>query len=135
MSMNYETPYDIQERLKRERLAQAQDGQAAEQRAAESERQRATYTPPKDPANMTPVELEKHRADRAAADRTQAAEHAERLMKDKLRAAFLKSGGGESDFDAAYPALRQRFIQDETMEAIRSEPSAGARTSTGEIRW
>jgi hypothetical protein len=90
----------------------------------------------KDPADMLPAEVEAWQKEDAERRRKEDAEHAERLRKDRARRAFLESGGSEAEFEEAYPSLRKRMINSETMKRLQDEPAVGSiNPDDGMVRW
>jgi hypothetical protein len=58
-------------------------------------------------------------AEREAALRTQRAASFDAAHKSDARAAFLRSGGVEGEFDAAWPELRTKLVESQTLDAAR----------------
>jgi hypothetical protein len=130
-----ETPYELQERLKREQGQAAIDQterQAADKRRLEAE---SSYVPPTPDWQLTPADVEARNRQQKADDEARAAAHQETLLKDRIRRAFLSAGGVEADFEEQYPGLRKRHIAAQTMSALNSEAGVGEANADGTIRW
>jgi hypothetical protein len=133
MSWN-ETPAELALRIREQ-----QDHQQAErERRAEAEREmherQSTYVRPKDPSEMNPAELEAHRRANVERERSEREAQATRLMKDRARSAFINAGGKAEDFEAAYPTIRERVIQDEAVRVMQGQKRAGE-FNNGTVNW
>jgi hypothetical protein len=62
--------------------------------------------------------IEKYRRQRNEARAEENEKHGERqeaARYDVIRVAYVNAGGDELNFDKVYPALRQRFVEEETL--------------------
>lgn len=118
MSLN-ETPLELQNRLR----AQADHVRSLQDAHAHAEQERlnrqSTYVAPLDPADMNPVELESHRAGLRKVEAAREAAHAEATLRDRIRRAFVSSGGKEEEFEEQYPGLRKRHVSAQTLNALQ----------------
>jgi isocitrate dehydrogenase kinase/phosphatase len=90
----------------------------------------------KDPKDMLPAEFEAWQKEDAERRRKEAAEHAERLRKDRARRAFMESGGAEDAFEQEWPGIRKHMINAETMKRLQGdEPAVGSINPDGMVRW
>ena len=115
VSWGGETPLETQQRLREQ---QDHEQRAREVRAAaEQERQQRqpAYAPPPDPRGMGPLQLQAWREQQQVINSARAAEEEEVRRKDRALRAFIESGGSEAEFEEAYPSLRKRMINAETM--------------------
>ncbi len=132
MSTN-ETPLELQNRLRaqQDHVRSQQDAHAQ----AEQERlnRQSTYVAPLDLADMDPVELESHRAGLRKDEATREATHAEAALRDRIRRAFVSSGGKEEEFEAEYPGLRKRYVSAETLNALQGTTESRA-DAPGSVR-
>lgn len=119
MSLN-ETPLELQNRLREQQDHVRAEGQARAQAEQERLNRQSTYVAPLDPADMNPVELESHRVGIRLDEATRDATHAEVTLRDRVRRAFVSSGGKEEEFEDQYPGLRKRHVSAETLNALQA---------------
>ncbi len=119
-----ETPLELQTRI---RSQQDHDDRERGRRraAAELEKQkRPTHAPKKTLGEIhDPVERQNFIAQQRAEEKAKEEAHNARLMKERCYAAYVNAGGNE-DFEAAYPAIRERLIQDEAVRALQGKNRA-----------
>jgi hypothetical protein len=137
MAIGNESPYELQLRLKSEaanrhlaeveRTARLQAGEAAA----------AAYVPPKDPATMTPAEIQEQNRERREREQNEAAAGVEAARKERARRAYVASTGSEEGFEGLYTAsIRQKMIQAEVEARLKGDEVAiGQTTADGMVRW
>jgi hypothetical protein len=135
--MPYESPYELQERLKQEAANREIDRLAAAARAEKVEAAQSTYVPPKDRALMTPVEIEAERREQREREQREAAEVVEKTRKDRARRAYVATTGSEQGFDGLYEStIRKKMVEQETLAQLGGEEVAvGETTADGSVRW
>ncbi len=65
--------------------------------------------------------IRQRRAALRAAEAEEFRERAETGRKDKARAVYIAAGGDEFYFEQTWPSLRQRSIEDETLERMKEK--------------
>jgi hypothetical protein len=134
--MNHETPLELERRISAQRDYESNERAAREKREREIAERASTRVPPKQIEDMNPVELQNHLAQIKAEADARAAAHAETVMKDRIRRAFINAGGEEAEFEEQYPGLRKRYVAAQTMNALQGgDVPVGSLTADGLIRW
>lgn len=64
------------------------------------------------------VEKLQQRAAEGGQSASDAPAHDESGMKEEARVAFIEAGGDPARFDAAWPSLRERLLEDETVKRL-----------------
>ncbi len=92
-------------------------------------------TESQDLSGMDNAERERFLQAETERQRNEERESDARALKARARRAFLDAGGRDDEFEASYPALRERMIQDEALRALSGERRAGEFNDDGTVRW